>query len=52
MMAFGGHDLRTLYITTVRSKRTPEELAACPLSGCLLSMRVEGPGLPEHAYIP
>jgi sugar lactone lactonase YvrE len=52
MMAFGGHDLRTLSITTVRSKRTPDELAACPLSGCLLSMRVEVPGLPEHAYIP
>jgi len=52
MMAFGGSDLRTLYITTVRSKRTPEELAACPLSGCLLSMRVDVPGLPEHAYIP
>jgi sugar lactone lactonase YvrE len=51
MMAFGGNDLRTLYITTVSSKRSTEELAACPLSGCLLSLRVDVPGLPEHPYI-
>ena len=52
MMAFGGSDLRTLYITTVSSKRSAEELAACPLSGCLLSLRVDVPGQPEHPYIP
>jgi sugar lactone lactonase YvrE len=52
MMAFGGSDLRTLYITTVSSKRSAEELAACPLSGCLLSLRVDVPGLAEHPYIP
>ena len=52
MMAFGGIDLRTLYITTVSNKRSPEELAACPLSGCLLSVRVEVPGRPEYPYIP
>lgn len=52
MMAFGGSDLRTLYITTVSSKRSAEELAACPLSGCLLSLRVDVPGQAEHPYIP
>ena len=52
MMAFGGSDLRTLYITTVSGKRSPEELAACPLSGCLLSLRVDVPGQAEHPYIP
>jgi sugar lactone lactonase YvrE len=52
MMAFGGSDLRTLYITTVSNKRSAEELAACPLSGCLLSLRVNVPGLAEHPYIP
>ena len=52
MMAFGGSDLRTLYITTVSSKRSAEELAACPLSGCLLSLRVDVPGLAEHPYLP
>jgi sugar lactone lactonase YvrE len=52
MMAFGGNDFRTLYITTVSSKRSAEELAACPLSGCLLSLRVDVPGLAEHPYLP
>ncbi|MDB5759304.1 MAG: putative gluconolactonase with senescence marker, partial [Burkholderia sp.] len=52
MMAFGGSDLRTLYITTVSSKRSEEELAACPLSGCLLSLRVDVAGQAEHPYIP
>jgi sugar lactone lactonase YvrE len=52
MMAFGGSDLRTLYITTVSSKRSAEELAACPLSGCLLSLRVDVAGLAEHSYLP
>ena len=52
MMAFGGSDLRTLYITTVSGKRSPQELAACPLSGCLLSLRVDVPGLAEHPYLP
>lgn len=52
MMAFGGSDLRTLYITTVSNKRSAEELAACPLSGCLLSLRVDVPGQAEHPYLP
>jgi sugar lactone lactonase YvrE len=51
MMAFGGDDLRTLYITTVRHNRSAEELAACPLSGCVLSLRVEIPGRIEPAYL-
>ncbi len=51
MVAFGGSDLRTLYVTTVSSKRSPEELASFPHSGCLLSLRVDLPGLPEHPYI-
>jgi sugar lactone lactonase YvrE len=52
MMAFGGSDLRTLYITTVSSRRSAEELEACPLSGCLLSLRVDVPGQAEHPYLP
>jgi len=52
MLAFGGSDLRTLYITTVSSKRSEEELAACPFSGCLLSLRADVPGQAEHPYIP
>jgi len=48
MPAFGGPDLRTLYITTAREKRPPEELAAQPLAGCLLQVRVDVAGLPPN----
>jgi sugar lactone lactonase YvrE len=51
MMAFGGDDLRTLYITTVSKNRPAAELEQYPLSGCVLTMRVDVPGLPEHAYL-
>lgn len=51
MMAFGGPDLRTLYITTVRHKRPAEELHQFPLSGCVLSLRADVPGLPENTYL-
>lgn len=48
MPCFGGPDLRTLYITTSREKRSAEELAAMPLSGRVLRLRVDVPGLPTH----
>lgn len=48
MPCFGGPDLRTLYITTAREKRPPEELAAQPLAGAVLQLRVRVPGLPAH----
>lgn len=52
MPAFGGADLRTVYITTVRHKRTDIELNAHPFSGYVLSLQVDIPGRAEHAYIP
>lgn len=52
MLAFGGDQLRTLYITTVSHKRSSEELARHPLSGYVLEMEVDVPGLAEHAYVP
>jgi sugar lactone lactonase YvrE len=52
MIAFGGHDLRTLYITTVRHNRSDAELAQYPLSGCVLALQVDVPGRLEPAYIP
>jgi sugar lactone lactonase YvrE len=52
MLAFGDADLRTLYVTTVSKNRPPAELAAHPLSGCVLRLRVEVPGLREHFYCP
>lgn len=51
MVAFGGEDLHTLYITSARHNRPAAELAEYPLSGCVLSLRMDVPGLPEHAYI-
>ncbi|NRR33212.1 SMP-30/gluconolactonase/LRE family protein [Oxalobacteraceae bacterium] len=50
MMAFGGADLKTLYITSI-GKRPAEELAEYPLSGRLLSVRVDVAGRAEPAYI-
>lgn len=51
MIAFGGEDLKTLYITTARHKRPSEELIAHPLSGYVLSVRVDIAGRPEPAYL-
>ena len=50
MVAFGGADLKTLYITSA-SKRPAEELAQYPLSGRVLQVRVDVAGLPAPAYI-
>ena len=46
MPAFGGPDLRTLFITTAREKRPADELAREPLAGAVLQLRVDVPGLP------
>ncbi len=48
MPCFGGADLKTLYITTAREKRPADELAREPLAGCVLSLRVDVPGLPAN----
>lgn len=50
MPAFGGTDLRTLYVTSARQQRSQEELARYPLSGGLFAMRVDVPGLPEPMF--
>jgi sugar lactone lactonase YvrE len=50
MCAFGGPDLRTLYVTTARQHRDAAELARLPLSGGIFAMRVTTPGLPEPHY--
>jgi sugar lactone lactonase YvrE len=52
MPAFGGHDLKTLYITTAREHRPAAELAAQPLAGCVLALDVEVPGLPVNFALP
>ena len=50
MPCFGGDDLQTLYLTSARHGRPAAELQARPLSGCVLSMRVEVPGLPVDFF--
>lgn len=47
MPCLGGPDMRTLFITTARDKRPDDELAAMPLSGHVLQLRVDVPGLPS-----
>jgi sugar lactone lactonase YvrE len=50
MCALGGRDLRTLFVTSARQKREPEELVRLPCSGGLFAMSVDVPGLPEPAF--
>ena len=50
MCAFGGPDLKTVYVTTARQHREPEELARLPQSGGLFALRVDVPGLPEPKF--
>jgi sugar lactone lactonase YvrE len=50
MCAFGGTDLRTLYVTTARQMREADELARLPLSGGIFAMRVDVAGLPEPKF--
>jgi len=51
MLAFGGPEMRTLYITSARHNRSATELAEYPLSGVVLAYEAEVAGLPEHPYI-
>lgn len=50
MIAFGGADLRTLYITSASHNRSAAEIADYPLTGHVLSVRVDVAGQPETAY--
>jgi sugar lactone lactonase YvrE len=50
MCAFGGPDLRTLYVTSARQHRPADELARLPQSGGLFAMSVDVPGLAEPSF--
>ena len=50
MPCFGGEDLQTLYLTTASGGRSAQELARLPLSGAVLSVRVDTPGLPVQFF--
>ncbi|RUT32742.1 SMP-30/gluconolactonase/LRE family protein [Arsenicitalea aurantiaca] len=45
--AFGGEDMKTLYITTAREHMEPEQLAEEPHAGSVFQIRVDVPGTPE-----
>jgi sugar lactone lactonase YvrE len=50
MCAFGGADLRTLYVTSARQMRDADELARLPQSGGVFAMAVDTSGLPEPQF--
>jgi sugar lactone lactonase YvrE len=50
MCAFGGPDLRTLYVTTAAQQRDLDELVRLPASGGIFAMEVAVPGLPEPKF--
>ena len=52
MMAFGGEDFKTLYITSASHGRSAAELTQYPLSGRVLALRVEVAGRAEAVYRP
>ncbi len=47
---FGGPDLKTLYITTSRIRVANEILATAPLSGSVLAVQSDVPGLPIGGF--
>jgi sugar lactone lactonase YvrE len=50
MCAFGGPDLRTIYVTSARQGRDPAELARLPQSGGIFALRVDTPGQVEPKF--
>jgi sugar lactone lactonase YvrE len=50
MCAFGGADLRTLYVTSASQGRTPDELARYPQSGGVFALPVRVAGIPTPLF--
>jgi sugar lactone lactonase YvrE len=50
MCAFGGPDMRTIYVTSARQNRVPAELERLPQSGGIFAMRVDTPGQVEPKF--
>lgn len=50
MIAFGGPDRRTAYVTTARQNTPDGQLEHYPHAGGLFSFQVETPGLPEFDF--
>ena len=52
MPCFGGPSLTTVYVTSARVNRSPDELARLPHSGCVFAFEVDVPGLPTELAAP
>jgi len=50
MPAFGGPEMRDVYVTSLRHNRPKDQLAASPDSGGLFVFRADVPGLPEPRF--
>lgn len=50
MIAFGGDDRRTAYVTSARNGLDADALGAAPLSGAIFSFRVDVPGVAEWNF--
>jgi sugar lactone lactonase YvrE len=50
MPCFGGPDLRTIYVTSLRHDLPPDVLAAKPLSGGIFAIQVDVPGVPVARF--
>jgi sugar lactone lactonase YvrE len=49
-VAFGGPDLKRLFITSASIDMTPQQLAEAPWSGCLIACDLDIAGLPDRDY--
>jgi sugar lactone lactonase YvrE len=49
-IAFGGPDLKRLYITSASVDMTPQQLEEAPWSGCLMACDLDIAGLPDSDY--
>jgi sugar lactone lactonase YvrE len=47
---FGGPDLRTVFVTSLRHDLPPEVLADKPLSGGIFAVQVDVPGVPVSRF--
>ena len=50
MCALGGPERKTLYVTSARKGRDPDELARFPHSGGIFALPVDVPGLPSIPF--
>ena len=49
-IAFGGPDMKRLFITSASLDMTPQQLAEAPWSGCLMACDLDIAGLPDRDY--